>query len=214
VDTQDVEDCVCAIDSFCCDVTWDSACLFIVENNCGIECPLCPSIGPNDECVCAEPISCGDVSTVEIVDYSQNDALDPDSSCEVTGAETDCALDGGGPYTKDASWWYLLTTGPTQTSLHLSLCSTADVAGFDTVISIWDADLTCDGFVDQQEVGCDDDFCTCDLGFFGPSDVCADVQPNHSYYILVDHYSGTGVCDGPGCFYTLEVGCDDGCVDH
>ena len=49
VDPQDVEDCVCGIDSFCCEVTWDEACLFTVEELCGIECPLCPSIGTNDD---------------------------------------------------------------------------------------------------------------------------------------------------------------------
>jgi hypothetical protein len=65
---DDIESCVCAMDSFCCNNTWDSVCAEMAEecNSCGGDCcadngsPGC-SNSDVEECVCAQDSYCCEV---------------------------------------------------------------------------------------------------------------------------------------------------------
>ena len=66
-ENQQVEDCVCALDAYCCDNKWDSQCVSESEEDCGANCELAMWCGDkecneNEDCdTCAEdcPGCCG-----------------------------------------------------------------------------------------------------------------------------------------------------------
>ena len=159
----------------------------------GTTCTTTQLCGPpaNDECTGATAITCGGTFTVTADQYALYTAnpTDPITSCEIAG---------GGPFAHDAGWWYKITTGSSQTSLNLTMCATDST--FDTVVGVYSG--TCGSLV---EVACDDDTCTTPA--FGPSKVCATVQPNTQYYIFVNHYSPAQPGD-----YILTVDCVTACA--
>jgi hypothetical protein len=52
------EDCVCAADAFCCNVTWDLNCVAAASAECGMEC-MCASLPPGNCCEATAASGCG-----------------------------------------------------------------------------------------------------------------------------------------------------------
>ncbi len=55
---EDLENCVCGIDDFCCDFSWDVDCVGVGLDSCGLECSegLCCEAGENTPVGCEEPL--------------------------------------------------------------------------------------------------------------------------------------------------------------
>lgn len=158
----------------------------------GAVCTGAQSCGPpNDECAGATAVTCGQTITVSPADYAfyTSNPDDPITRCEFAS---------GGPFPVDRSWWYTITTGPSQTSLRVTMCNITD-ATLDTVLGLFSG--TCEALT---EVKCDDDFCT--APDFGPSEFCAVVQPNTQYFILVKHYEPEQINQ-----YQLTIDCTTTC---
>jgi len=87
-----------------------------------------------------------------------------------------------------------ITTGPSQTQLKLSYCSSVNT--LDTLLSVWTG--SCGSLA---QVACNDDSCVVSPNF-GTSTLCITVSPNTTYFILVQHYAPAQVGD-----YILNVTC-------
>lgn len=136
----------------------------------------CPVPQTNDECVNASVVTCGQTITLTSAQLESYTTVagDPVTTCEIAS---------GGPFLKDRSAWYKLTTAANQTGLALSAC-TSQPNTIDTILSVFDA---CGG----QELACDDDFCTAPA--FGASEIaCFNVLPSTEYIILLQRYQGGG----------------------
>ncbi|MBJ93440.1 MAG: hypothetical protein CMP23_03095 [Rickettsiales bacterium] len=75
------EDCVCAIDAFCCEGAWDAICIDLFSNSCGGTCS-----GPETETICDDGI---DDDSDGLVDCDDADCfIDP--QCQIPSTEGDC----------------------------------------------------------------------------------------------------------------------------
>jgi hypothetical protein len=91
-DDQVCEDCVCAVDSFCCDVAWDGICADEAAGVCGASCP-CATLGewfPDQNCdefVCplAQPGACcaGDACINTTAFDCQDGPFFPGEDCDL-----------------------------------------------------------------------------------------------------------------------------------
>jgi hypothetical protein len=184
-----VEECVCAVDAFCCDTTWDEACVSEVE---GLGCADCPSTEPlvNDECDGAVALACDTSITVTGGDYTTN-AGDPVSTCEIAN---------GGPFLKDTSWWYTVTVPTGTTSFTIDLCDSSGDDDNDTVVSVFTRTSSCGAL---SQLACDDDTCVPPPAF-GPSQVTVNSPvANDDYIVLVDVYSASD----PDATYVATLTC-------
>lgn len=87
--------CVCGMDSFCCDVSWDEICVSVAVNPCATSCD-CGNLGCNDNSVCTtgdscangvcsgSPISCDDGLTCTA------DGCDPVFGCTYLTLSANC----------------------------------------------------------------------------------------------------------------------------
>ncbi len=75
------EDCVCAADPFCCEVTWDAICADVYENTCGASCDGDPEID------CANNV---DDDNDGLIDCDDADCF-ADPNCLLPSTETSCA---------------------------------------------------------------------------------------------------------------------------
>lgn len=147
-----VEECVCVVDNFCCESTWDSACVEIVElfscADCSFNNPDCADCASNDDCeglgfecidgicICVEPPpvndDCGDAiaTTIGIGDSNSFDG------------NTTCATNDCGALAPTAEQWYEVTTTATGT-LTVGLCGTPSVFG--NAFIVLDTSCPCSG---------------------------------------------------------------------
>ena len=103
---SDIETCVCALDAFCCDNSWDGMCVGSAVGDCGANCPsvdTCCTAGPagcvNEEledCVCAIDADCcmsgwdGECVSISIMQC--------DNTCpDIVEGEGDCCEANGTP---------------------------------------------------------------------------------------------------------------------
>ncbi|MCH7701168.1 MAG: hypothetical protein IID37_05735 [Planctomycetes bacterium] len=106
-DAAEVEACVCAIDSFCCDMVWDSACaLFVQQFDCGI----CLA---NDACEDNIPIEDG-LNPYSTVLATTDGEQVPDPEC-----------DEGNGFNLDNDIWYCYTS-PCSGTATFSTCNDGD----------------------------------------------------------------------------------------
>ncbi len=151
----------------------------------GFVCP--PVVNGGDECIDAIPLVCnGGVTSFDSSLLTSNAGTDLTSSCEVAA---------GGPFTHDASAWFVFTAA--NTTATITMCG-SDPAE-DSVMTLFGADQACGAVTEFQ---CDDDFCVAPA--FGPPQISAvGLNPGSSYLILVDFYSG-GHTAGP---HSIEITC-------
>ena len=101
------EDCVCAIDSFCCDALWDSSCATLCVDDCGQDCG--GPVEPNAGCQASTGPGCGGCSCESCVCGSDTfcctDAWDSQcvSECKACGVTCGGGGDTGGCQTSPAA---------------------------------------------------------------------------------------------------------------
>jgi hypothetical protein len=175
VPVEGVDDCVCAVDPFCCESAWDVTCVEEVESLGCADCPIDLPPPLNDECDGAIALACDTSDTVNGIDYTTNSA-DPVSTCEIAS---------GGPFTKDTSWWYTITVPAGTTSFTVELCDSSGDADSDTVVTLFTRTSSC-GALTQQKCGEDE----CTFPAFGPSIVTQNSPvAGDDYIFLVDVYA-------------------------
>jgi hypothetical protein len=192
---EDVDCCnaVCAIDPFCCDVTWDGICAGEALDLCGdpgaccFADGSCQSLTPGD-CVAAggafqgQGVLCGDVVCPIIPDQCENaEPLDVPSTTmgSTVGAAVQDLPTCGTSILAPGAWYSVLGTGNTMTA---STCG--DFFDYDTKISVFCG--TCD---DLTCVDGNDDSCSGGAsGLLSTVTWCS--QFNAQYYILVHGFGG------------------------
>lgn len=111
------EACVCALDSFCCELLWDGACGQIASSGCSESCgcgqPLGPCCSPHagsgclssecESCVCALDASCCTDEWTASCAALSNDACDAECGCPAQGGPCCAAHNGGGCDDSDCS---------------------------------------------------------------------------------------------------------------
>ena len=183
---QGVTSCVCAIDAFCCDNTWDGLCVEAAIGQCGLACPECGdgtcdaqsgescSTCPGDCAVCDD---CGD------------GACDADSGESCGTCPTDCGGCAGDCCDEDGN----VSPG----------CDDADVSSCVCLLDSYCCDLDWDSLcVEQGQDEC---------GLYCPEcgDAICDPEVGED---CVSCHEDCGVCDGDCCDGNGSVGCDDPAV--
>ncbi|MCH7702010.1 MAG: hypothetical protein IID37_10000 [Planctomycetes bacterium] len=151
-DDGGVEECVCTVDDFCCNVTWDSACVEIVElfgcADCSENNPDCAECASNEDCpllgyecidgscTCVEspPANddCGD-AVATTIGTGDSSSFDGNTTC----ATNDCTA-----LAPTADQWYEVTTTATGT-FTVALCGTPSVFG--NAFIVLDQSCPCSG---------------------------------------------------------------------
>ena len=177
-DDGGVEACVCDVGSFCCEVTWDSACVEIVElfscADCSDNNPDCAGPGNegNDDCADAVPLMDG-VTAFSTLDAT-TDGPDLPNECE----------EGFGLVLVNDIWYdYVASCSGTVT---ISTCNDAD---YDTRLAAYEAD-SCP-VNNGQLVGCNDDGAGC-AGFTSIMTFPATAGVNYKVRVGGFRGSGTG----------------------
>lgn len=136
---DEIETCVCALDAFCCDDSWDGMCVGQAVSDCGANCPMvdaCCSAGPAgctieevEDCVCAIDAECcmsgwdGECVSISIMQCENNcpsiDIMGEGDCCEENGTpgcddpaitQCRCAAD---PFCCDEEWDQICINGAT-----------------------------------------------------------------------------------------------------
>ena len=114
---EEIETCVCALDSFCCDTQWDAMCINIATASCGA---MCPNEG--DCCLASPALGCGEPLVEACVCELDASCCDEawNTTCAQTAAEacgaecfsdTDCcAVNPGVPGCGDTAVWGCVCT--------------------------------------------------------------------------------------------------------
>ncbi len=199
-DDPTCEACVCAIDSFCCDVAWDGLCADIAgpSGECCGSCPcgVRPTPPPNDACA------------------DRMDIPDGSTAFSNVGATTDgpAINDTGGCTSVEADIWFNYTA-TCSGLVTVSLCA----SDYDTAIAVYDG-CDCPASTANQ-VACNDDLCGVQ------SEVTFTAADNCCYKIRVGGFAGEqgsgtiAITPGMACVPTRECGngmlecgeeCDDG----
>jgi hypothetical protein len=156
-DCQPCQDCVCALDPFCCDTAWDGICAGEAQNQCAASCPCggnpCEGGGgppANDDCSAPSAL------------------VDGLNAFTTVGATTDgpaftagpCIAFGSPQINQDV--WYTYTASCTGT-LTLELCddgaATPGSAGYDSKIAVYN-NVPCP-VSEADSIGCNDDGVGC-----------------------------------------------------
>jgi subtilisin-like proprotein convertase family protein len=159
-----IEACVCAVDAFCCQFSWDNAC---AQNVDALGCGTCPDPGPpgNDHCATAACIAEGAPVTID----TSGATTTPPSSC--------ATLD-----VFDVWYAYTPTVSGTITA---DTCGTPDNLA-DTTLTVWNA---CGG----AEISCNDDTSACTGSFSLKSRVQWSGVAGTQYFIrLASPFFSTG----------------------
>jgi len=174
---------VCAIDSFCCDMTWDQLCADIASD----ECPSCT--GPsNDNCDAPQEVGLG------MFDYSTINAnTDGNPLPELCAIENDTLGFG-----KDV--WFCYTHKDPDGPVTASICD----LDYDGRMAVYEDCSTCPP-PDSNIIGCNDDGCG-DVG--GGSIVAFNAVQGETYLIRVGGWSPdvpANASEGNGTL-TVELG--------
>ena len=167
----------CELEPFCCDIEWDSGCVAIAIDACGIY-----------EYSCDAPAYANDCATSPtMLSNGESDSYDT-TLANYDGPEITCA--GGGA----ANVWYMIQI--TELGAQELTASTCDAATYDTALTLWDAGEIGDVFdpanLEGAEIACNDDGGGC-VDY--TSRLIAPVTSGRQYLISVSGYQaavGTG----------------------
>ncbi len=166
------ESCVCAIDSFCCDVDWDSVCVDLVDSS---GCGTCITPLENDDCINATAIN------------SQGDVAFDAQQATTDGPALPAVCDEGFGLNLNNDIWYCYTPAVSG-DVTISLCGETF---YDSRMAVYEG-CACPP-IDANLVACDDDGCG-SLG--GASVLNFSANANTGYLIRIGVFSaapGSGV---------------------
>ncbi|NUN13918.1 MAG: hypothetical protein HUU55_09835 [Myxococcales bacterium] len=195
------QDCVCTLDTFCCDTAWDDICVGEAGNECGDSCS-CGGPGPGGVCCtasdtpgCEDPACQDCVCTLDAFccDTAWDDVCVEEASVDCNDA---CNCDGGTPPGGACC------TASEDPGCEDPACQDC-VCGLDPFCcdTAWD-----DICVEEASVDCNDD-CNCDGGT-GPGSACC--EPGDAAGC------GDATCEGCVCVvddFCCDVAWDQTCAD-
>ena len=177
---------VCAVDSYCCDVEWDSTCVDLAVALCGIFQYTCDAPAYANDCV-SGAIAMANGDTIAF---------------DTTGANTDGPdqAECGSGYEDLPIWsdlWYMVEVAGDGSDVAL-VATCCNTAFFDTKIAIYDAGAIGSSFdpatLPDAFLTCNED-CADDAGEFFTSEANATVASDRQYLVRVGGYLqevGTG----------------------